>query len=181
MPYTSPPTVATGTPIQSAAWGNLVKGSLDFLANPPACRLYHNAGDQNIPHVTVTAATFDSERFDTDSMHSGVNPSRITFNTAGLYIVSFSAAIAAAADYTLVMVLLRLNGITYIAKQTVGTQAVSDDHVNLTVTTPYKFTAGQYLEAAVYHRNGASATRALKGVGTGGFSPEFSAVWVGQG
>jgi hypothetical protein len=37
---------------------------------------------------TYTAITFDTEEFDTDTMHDNTNPSRITFTTAGDYLVT---------------------------------------------------------------------------------------------
>lgn len=41
---------------------------------------------QSIPNNTPTVVTYDSAVFDTNTMWSGANPSRITFQTAGLYV-----------------------------------------------------------------------------------------------
>ena len=51
------------------------------------CRIYKSAG-QSIG-TTLTAVTFDTESFDTDTMHDNVtNNTRITFTTAGYYEVN---------------------------------------------------------------------------------------------
>ncbi len=51
-------------------------------------RLRHST-TQTIPNAigAGTVLTFDTEDFDNDSMHDGVNPTRLTFTTAGVYIL----------------------------------------------------------------------------------------------
>ena len=51
------------------------------------CRLWNNA-TQSIPNVTATAVTFNTEKWDTDGMHSLVsNTHLVTIQTAGKYMV----------------------------------------------------------------------------------------------
>lgn len=174
MPYTSPATVVTGTTITSA-WGNSVKAGEDFLANPPACRVYNNAG-LSIPNNTETLLTFNSERFDTNTMHDTVtNPGRITFNTAGLYIVTAHVdwASNAVGDRR---TLFKLNGTTYIAwvENMPNNAGASTSQV---LTTLYKFVAGDWVAAYGHQTSGG----ALNVNSTANYSPEFSAVWVGLG
>lgn len=174
MPYTSPGDVTTGTTITSA-WGNLVGDATDYLANPPACRAYHNAA-QSPANNTETALALNSERYDTNSMHDTVTQnSRITFTTAGLYVVNGSASWAANATGVR-QIGIRLGGVTYIAVElelTPGGTIVCQQ----TISTTYKFTAGQYVELVAYQNSGA----ALAVNSTGNYSPEFAATWVGLG
>lgn len=157
-----------------AAWKQL---GLNF--NPPACRVFHSAA-QSVASGALAAVAFDSERFDTDTMHDTVtNNGRITFNTAGLYVVSFSGLFAAASDYTAVYGFLRLNGTTYIAQSGPGSHGTANFNAGITVTTPYKFIAGDFVIVEVTQQNGPAAARNL--LATGNYSPEFSAVWVGTG
>lgn len=179
MPYTTPSTITTGQLVTATLMNNEWAGNISFLANPPACRVY-NSTDISVPHITLTPMTFDSERFDTNSMHSTVSlTSRITFNTAGMYVVTFCGGIVAGTDYTMVSSYLRLNGGNFIGTQVVGTVAVADDHVYTTVTATYKFAVNDYVEAYVFHRNGAAAARSVKAIPNR--SPEFSAAWIGLG
>ncbi len=62
---------------------------------PPAsytqgARVYHNA-DQSIPNSSLTTLAFNSERYDTDNIHSNITlNSRLTCKTAGKYLISAS-------------------------------------------------------------------------------------------
>lgn len=67
------------------------KTPLDFLMNPPRVNAYAGAAI-SLTSGTSTLVTLDSESWDSDSMHStATNPSRITINTSGQYLVSFYA------------------------------------------------------------------------------------------
>lgn len=150
--------------------------------NPPACRVYHST-TQSINDNSETTLVFNSERYDTDSMHStSVDTSRITFNTAGLYEVGATVAVAAAGDYSSVFGRLRVNGTNFI-----------DTHVlapNTATTTPfvklgtvYKFAAGDYVEVRFYQDNTANAARNVQASGTATLQDncEFWATWIGVG
>lgn len=140
----------------------------------PACRVYNNA------NISVgsgfTALTFNTERFDTDTMHStSVNTGRITFTTAGVYQVTGHVEFAASAGGTVRAVEIRVDGSTVIA-QVNGPGLGASATVNLTVTAMYAFTAAQYVELLAYQDTGGS----LNVLASGNYSPEFSAVWVGK-
>lgn len=145
--------------------------------------MYHNT-TQSIPQGASTVVALNSERFDTDAMHDTVtNNSRVTINTAGLYVVHFHGQLAAAGDYTLVEMFIRKNGTDIIANQTVGTHANATDGPSCSPSCLYKFIVGDYVQGLVYQSNGAAAARNLNasGTGTGQYDAELSAVWVGLG
>src|SRR5512139_267514 len=78
------------------------------------CRVYNNAAI-NIANDTVTALTFNSERFDTNGIHStALNTGRLTCQTAGTYVITAHAAFAANATNRR-QITIRLNGATIIA------------------------------------------------------------------
>src|ERR1044072_384655 len=178
MAYDPPHTISSGELVgldtMNGEWG----GNIAFLANPPACRVYNSSAESIADHTLVTV-TFNSERYDTDTMHStSVNAGRITVKTAGLYVVSFSGEMAAANDYTYVGALLILNGVTYIASHFTR----SDGGVappRFTVTTTYKFAVNDYVEVHIWQDNAANTARHLNA--SGNYSPEFSATWIGLG
>jgi hypothetical protein len=67
------------------------KTPLDFLMNPPRVNAYAGTGPV-CASGTTTLIPLDTESWDTDSMHStATNPSRITINTSGQYLVTFYA------------------------------------------------------------------------------------------
>lgn len=180
MPYNSPATQSTGA-VATAAWANSVKAALDFLANPPACRVSRGSV-QSIPHTTATTLIFDgTESFDTDSMHSpATNPERITFNTAGLYLVTLQFQMETANDYDFVDAHVCRNAVL-TGEIIPGGYASIDANglpvVNLSGT--YKFAAGDYITAYVYQRNTTSVARNVRYLADHG--PIFTATWIGTG
>lgn len=63
-----------------------------IISNPPAAFAYHSA-NQNIATATSTVVALNNESYDTDTMHSNtISNSRLTFITAGIYIVTLCVA-----------------------------------------------------------------------------------------
>lgn len=84
---------------------------LQFLIDPPRCQISQSASGTatSLADATATLVTFDTNVFDTDSMHSTASfTSRVVFNTAGLWDVNFYVALPAA-TYTALNFNLRLN------------------------------------------------------------------------
>jgi hypothetical protein len=179
MAYATPRTWVAGDVLTAAQLNQDVRDNVSFLANEPSCRVYHNV-DQSIAHSTLTTLAFNSERYDTDTMHDTVtNNSRITFTTAGVYVVSLNIEFPTFNDYTLLLAQILLGGATVIAKQNLGTNSQVTENIGLNVTTLYKFTAGQYVEARVRHVNGVAAARNVSAIGN--YSPEFAATRIAIG
>ena len=167
MAYSAPPNFVAGAVLTEAQLDTL-SDDITFLANPPRCRVYNSA---NISLTTGvdTALTFNSERYDTDTMHStAVNTSRITFTTAGTYDIKGHVSFAANATGQRTL-LVRVDGATIIAVQ--KTDATAAGSVEVSVATEYAFTAGQYVELVASQNSGG----ALNVTAGGNYSPEFSA------
>lgn len=131
-----------------------------------------NSAAISVANGTPTALTFDSERFDTDTGHStSVNTSRITFTTAGTYMVGGSLQWGAnTVGYRYVGV--RSNGSTLIAVLSVPVRA--DGFCDLAISTLYAFSAGDYIELVAQQSSGG----ALNVPASPATSPEFWAVWL---
>ncbi len=118
------------------------------------CRVYKSLS-QIISNSTWTAITFDSELFDTDTIHSvSSNTSRLTCKTKGVYTISGHIEFAEddpAVGYRAVAI--KLNGTTYIAK-------VDKELCNInpcfSITTLYELAVNDYVELFVYHTSGAA-------------------------
>ena len=168
MAYSTPPNFTAGTPLAEGDL-DILSDDIAFLANPPKCRIY-NSANLSIPHNTATTLTFNSERQDTDTMHStSVNTGRITMNTAGFYIVGISLEFASNATGT-----RRVDvsvGATVIASEI--DSAVSGDVTRKVVSTGYQFAAGDYVTFIVTQTSGG----ALNVNAGGNYSPEAWAIW----
>lgn len=172
-----PRTWTAGEYPTAAMFNAEIKDSLNFLANPPACRVYHTA-TQSIANTALVALAFGSERLKTvgyASMHDNVtNNSRITIVTPGVYVVAGSVAFGSN-NLGFRYIELSLNGVTPIA--VVRQPAVQGDYTDLALSTPYKFGAGDFVTLRAYQNSGA-AVNVMPMLNS---SPEFSAVWVGKG
>lgn len=84
-------TFNAGEKVTASKLNSATKTVLDFLMNPPRVNAYVGTA-VSVSSGTSTLVTFDSEAWDTDSLHSTTtNPSRITINTSGQYLVTFYA------------------------------------------------------------------------------------------
>lgn len=149
-----------------------------FLLNSgiPACRAYNNANIA-ISNATTTALTFNSERFDSDTMHSTSSlTGRITFTTAGVYWLAATVVWQSnSTGYR--WVAIRINGTTtYVGGDL--RNAVSGTTTEQNPSCIYAFTAGQYAEVVVYQTSTGSLN-VENTVSATTLAPEFMAVRVG--
>lgn len=143
------------------------------VANPPRARVTHNA-NQAVANTTVVPLAFNTERYDTDSIHNTVtNNSRLTCNTAGLYLITFSAEFASNA-VGLRSIAPRFNGVN-TWPSLAELPAVSGGTTKLWGSTVWPLIVGDYVELVAYQSSGGS----LNVLSTGNYSPEFGMVKVG--
>ncbi len=146
--------VGTGvSPVLGVSGGIPAWVQLDTLVLP-CCRVYKSAA-QSINSGAATAITFDTERYDTDTMHSTVsNTTRITFTTAGVYSVGASIEFAASAVGNTRVLAIKLNGTTFIAFEQEAPVPGGLGSTNMTTETEYKFAAADYVEFIVQQDSG---------------------------
>lgn len=143
-----------------------------YLMNVPGCRVYNNANISLTTNVE-TALTFNTERFDRDNMHSTVtNTGRITFTTAGIYIVTGHVAYAASATGVR-EIKFRLSGTTNLASQKAN--ATSSGTTRLTLAMIYQFAAADWIDLTAFQDSGG----ALNVLAAGNDSPEIAAMRLG--
>lgn len=131
-----------------------------------AARVY-NSGNQSISNNTTTALTFDSERWDTDGIHStSSNTSRLTCTRAGKHLIV--GHVRWALNTTGMREIgIRLNGATFLAVLD-ATPNASFDHV-MVVTTIWDMAVGDYVELTTYQNSGG----ALNAVASPNYANEF--------
>lgn len=84
----SPATFTTGEVVTAAKLNTEIRDAVNFILNPPQVRLYLTA-NQSTASTTVTVLSGWTELRDSDAMYAAGSPTRITFNTSGVYQVSF--------------------------------------------------------------------------------------------
>jgi hypothetical protein len=139
----------------------------------PACRVYNDVAIDPATSSWVTL-TFNSERFDTDTMHStSTNTGRLTVPTDGdgLYLITGHVEFASSVNNPTLHVRILLNGATEIARQTHRLDSATGVDTTLTVSTLYSLSATDYVTLQVY------TTEDVNVQASGNYSPEFSAIW----
>ena len=117
------------------------------MAKLVGARVYNNA-NISCARLAQTILTFNSERYDTDSIHNtSTNTDRLTCNTAGKYIISLSTSFAA--DTSVMQFNIKLNATTYIAR--LIRNGTNGSLTSTTVTTIYDLAVTNYLQVDVYH------------------------------
>ena len=111
-----------------------------------------NSANISISNATTTAVTFDSERWDTDTIHSvSVNTSRLTATTAGKYVVIGQVEWDSGTTgfrYAEIF----LNGLTRLAV----IRQIAVDSSQQVVGTIANLAAADYVELRVHHTQGAA-------------------------
>ena len=133
-------------------------------------RVYNDAAFSHDSSGNWLAITFNSERFDTDGMHStSTNTSRLTIVTQGLYAFWGTAGFAASATgYR--QLGIRVDGSTFIAVNGVPNNG-SGAGVLLSVAGAYYLNAGQYVELCAWQNSGGTLSIASGAA----YTPEFTA------
>lgn len=160
--------------VETAAYLNSLSQALSFLLSPPRAKVYATAA-QSLATATYTAVLFDSEEFDTDSMHSTTtSTSRLTINTPGLYEVRALLNFVANGSGVRYGRFYKNNAVATPAEGVVAGIASAGTVTAIEMSSEIQCAAGDYLEVFAYQSSGA----ALNLQNTGGFSCQFSAHWI---
>lgn len=137
---------------------NAAADDLEY-ADPPVGALDISAAishstTQSIPDDTSTAILMDTEDFDTDTMHDLVtNNERITFNTAGKYIIGF--AIRIGGNQTGIRTaFIRLNGTTTLVENVLRDPTTVEE-IQL-ASTLFDFAVNDFIELIMNQNSGAA-------------------------
>mgnify|MGYP000890146406 CR=1 FL=1 len=136
-------------------------------------RVYNGGAFTHNSSGNWLSITFDSERFDTDGIHStSSNAERLTCVTPGTYLITGTALWTASGDGT-ARGLRIMVGSTRIASEMRALPSTSVAP-GITISAIYQLTAGQYVTLDAYQNTGGS----LDIVAYGNYSPEFSMVRI---
>lgn len=142
------------------------------LTNPPSVCAFH-AANQSIVNNTLTTVALNLEQYDTDTMHDlSSNNSRITFTTAGKYLITFNGVWNKHATGDR-MAQIRKNGsdiLGFESKRTGG----ADLYVGHSLVVQDAFVATDYVEARVQQTSGVALL-----LYQDNYSPFFAATKVG--
>jgi xanthosine utilization system XapX-like protein len=180
MAYTTPRTWTNGETVTAALMNTHLRDNLTAIvaANPlvvPAARVYNNA-DITVANNTETTLTFNSETFDTDTIHdNSTNPERLTCKTAGIYLVYANIQFATDADGVR-QVIFYVNGTTdSFAYQSLQARSAGPTHVALVGV--YSLAVNDYVICRVQHTAGNNLAISAPGLQ---HSPVFGMSYIGK-
>lgn len=129
----------------------------------------YNSANVSITNDSFTALSFDTERFDTDTIHSTVtNTNRLTATTAGKYIIVANVEVSAHATGQRFL-RIRLNGTTVLCDSGSDANSQSGQTWRRTASAIYEMAATDYVEMLIYQNSGGT----LSATSVGNLSPEF--------
>lgn len=161
MPYTSPPDKASGDIVTEANWDTHIKGNLDFLHAPPGCMVLAGTTWTLSSSTTITFTFGTAEEvYDVGGMHAAANPSRLTVQSAGRYLVTASLGTASVYDDAYMGV--KVNG-------TVQMQAGGNEEMWVHGQLVWPGQVGDYFEMQLLHPGGVDSYIGVR----------FSADWIG--
>ena len=130
----------------------------------------YNSAAISVPNNTLTDLTFNSEYWDTDTIHNtSSNTGRMTIVHGGTYMIVGQVEWAAAAGGRR-QILIVLNGATTIAVAENDNVPAGAVNLQQTVATVYQLVAGDYVTLRVFQNSGG----ALNVNAQANWSPELS-------
>ena len=171
----------TNNALLVSATGNIVDDLITLAGTQPStygdvsARAFNTAAFA-LTSGTAAVITLDSERWDTDTIHStSSNTSRLTATTAGKYQITGHAEFASNVNAGRRRLEILLNGATVIASEDCPfNTATPSDAVRCSITTHYNLSATDYVEL----RANQTASATLNVNASSNYSPEFEMVKV---
>jgi hypothetical protein len=150
-------------------------GTAEHSTTIPAVGVTHSAAQSTAGDGSTTVLAFDSERYDTASMHdTSTDTSRLVAPVTGIYAITVSVAWAADASGRRTVHLRRNGGASIAVAQSA---AAGGDEVGMALATLARLEAGDYVEVLAQQTSG-SNLNIQKG---GEHSPEFAMTWLAAG
>lgn len=172
MPWTTPRTWTTGELVTKAIMDTHIRDNQLFLYTPPMAHVFNSAGI-SIPNNSVTALSFDSERYDTDGIHSPTTyPTRLTCNTAGVYLLTANIRWALNANGHRGIFFQLGSGVSFAGNTIVPVPTIP---IYQSLAGVYRLAVGDYVEVVVIQTSGA----ALGVEFTADLSIEATMQWIG--
>jgi len=166
--------VADGDIVDALVAGNAPP--LILATGAPSARVY-NSANISVANFSHQYLTFNSERFDNDSIHStSSNTDRLTAPSAGVYLIQAHVRFASNATGTRAL-RLQVNGSTLIALRSQAAVAAGYGQTELEISTTYKLAANDYVRVSAFQDSGG----ALNVEAGGNFSPEFAMTKLSDG
>lgn len=149
------------------------ENAIDAHGAMPAVKVTHSVS-QSIPDFTYTTLAFNTETYDTDTIHDTVTSnSRLTCKTAGKYLINASLSyVPNATGYRGVNIVLNATTATIAS---VNVPSIGGIYTSVQATVVYNLAVGDFVEVQAIQTSGGALNieRVID------YSPDFNMVKVG--
>lgn len=173
---------STGQFVTSSQMNAGVGNVLSWLMSTPRAIVYRNASVSWSSTANPFVVSWTTELVDTDTMWSNAHPSRLVFNTAGLFLVEsavhFSAITTGAAQTGVALNSAGAwpaQGSTNRLQETTLPACTSSFGMSMSETFSYFFNAGDYVETFAAQTSGSANTAFANGTY---FDGHLGAKWI---
>lgn len=157
--------------LNDGAWYEADENGRGFARFKQPCARVRRSADQSIASGgEAKVLTFNTEDYDTDSIHDNGAPSRLTCQTAGLYLIIGQAEWQSNASGHRSLI-IRLNGTTPIA---ISKDIAAGPNGQVVMTT-WLLNVGDYVELTAYQDSGTN----LNVIGNKAHSPVLAMCRIG--
>jgi hypothetical protein len=182
MAWTTPRTWVASEIVNDATLNTHVRDNLNAIVNPPYVHV-RAASTTTTIGTTIAGVQWDTEVADTDNMYSAGTNTRVTINTAGLYLVQGGYGVAGAASSTTPPAAAAFNLAWMVnSTSTAISQAGSSVYVTtlarsimLHNSTYIRLYANDFVSLGAYHVNAVSNTTTI----TASYTSWMQLRWVG--
>ena len=181
-------TYVAGNTLLASQLNSDVRDAGNFFLNVPQVKVYNSANWTNFTASgTFVQVTWDSEAYDTDTMHSTAsNQARITFTTAGIYAITANprwlAPGAAWSSNARLQIELRKNaGATVVYEANYGPPNANNAVSAPSWSTRLLVVAGDYIEAWVAITDTGQTYTISNGLAGTEKDSFMTACWTGTG
>lgn len=174
MPWTTPRTWTPGELVTADLLNTHLRDNLlHIYARLSIGARVANTLNQSIPNTLWTPLGFSTARYDTDTLFSLSDNSRLTAQTAGKYLIT--THIQWAPTTARRELRLQHNDSTTIAQHTLQSGG-GNVEACMSLSTVYAFNAGDYVTAQVWHNHGST----ISILGNGNLSAEMTMQWLSE-
>lgn len=177
--YTAPTTVSVGDALTASLYNTYVGTNVANLIVPPACRFSLTTA-RNVPsgsHLSITFNTDAREDYDTDGMLAATAASKITVQTAGIYLCTATVNFSANNTGVRFARIFRNRSGTEIAFAISEVTSTQASVTNASVAGMIECNVADTIELGVFQNSGATLTAAPEAQ----YGTTFLAVqWIGR-
>lgn len=175
--YNTIPSVATGD-VYTASAHNAIGTTINSMRVPPSCQVRRTSDLTSYTQTTKIA--FQSAAWDTESpsdpMWAAGDATKITIQTTGLYLVSFTGQLTGTATMAVISPIIFVNNTNSSESYQ---SVVSGTSSFFNVSGTYSLADGDYVEAGVGVSGGSAyVVKGAASIGSG--QTRLTATWIGQ-